>query len=161
MKSSAVLTPLFTVFLTGGVHTASAFAYAPRVRIFSSSSFSSSSFSSSSFSSSRQYRAVPLRSKEDDEDSEFASLSSRSIEGIDAMEPMGTVTEHYKRLEEEQGIMQSRTPPFTSAELINGRLAMVGATIILSREFLWDGESIPEQVSEAFASLGQAAAAWC
>ncbi len=146
MKSSAVLTPLFTVFLTGGVHTASAFAYAPRVRIFSSS---------------RQYRAVPLRSKEDDEDSEFASLSSRSIEGIDAMEPMGTVTEHYKRLEEEQGIMQSRTPPFTSAELINGRLAMVGATIILSREFLWDGESIPEQVSEAFASLGQAAAAWC
>ena len=151
MKSSAVLTPLFTVFLTGGVHTASAFAYAPRVRIFSSSSFSSS----------RQYRAVPLRSKEDDEDSEFASLSSRSIEGIDAMEPMGTVTEHYKRLEEEQGIMQSRTPPFTSAELINGRLAMVGATIILSREFLWDGESIPEQVSEAFASLGQAAAAWC
>jgi hypothetical protein len=156
MKSSAVLTPLFTVFLTGGVHTASAFAYAPRVQIFSSSSFSSSSFSSS-----RQYRAVPLRSKEDDEDSEFASLSSRSIEGIDAMEPMGTVTEHYKRLEEEQGIMQSRTPPFTSAELINGRLAMVGATIILSREFLWDGESIPEQVSEAFASLGQAAAAWC
>ena len=74
---------------------------------------------------------------------------------------MGTITEHYKALEEEQGLMQSRPPPFSAAELMNGRVAMVASAIFLAREFLWDGESIPQQVSEAFASIEQAAASWC
>ena len=107
-------------------------------------------------------RAMPLRATPEDSADEPMMEDLAPMDAVtDDLAPMGAVTEHYKRIEEKEQIMVKQTPRFSSAEVINGRVAMVGATFVLSREFLLDGESIPQQITEVIASVGQAAASWC